>query len=244
MSSKYTTTQSKYSNTVSRRRFRKARTRYRRKLGKWRKMGRKANNSSMWNIAKATVKKFLNPEYKFDDNNSGGININDVDNATIYSPGVGISRGTSSDSERVGMSIKLTNFYMRGHMSWQSGGDAVQTVRLIILTDKQTNGALFSMSDLLADPTAGPVSIHSLKSLDRTRRFKIHYDKIFVLQQYNPVVPFDINLALATHLDYSGDADDITDLNERSFHIVIFSSQSTSNYPDMSMMYRLRYLDN
>ena len=198
--------------------------------------------NTMWNVAKSAAKLFLNPEYKVVNNSANAYAITDATSPIMYTPFQSIIQGTDNDN-RIGRSIKITNFHMRGNFIINSS--ATQTcIRVMCVLDKQTNGALFSLNQLIEDAGSGHRSIISNRDLEETRRFKVYHDQVYCLQKgIEEIVPFEFNVKPNKHIDYHNNSGTITGLREASLHVVIFSSEAV-NTPTMNMRYRGRFLDN
>lgn len=162
-------------------------------------------------------------------------------NTTLCCP----QQGTSI-ANRVGNKIWLHKISFRGQVDQNSITGLVPvaagTVRIVILQDKQTNGALYSASDVLGSGPSGQ-SIDSFQNTDSFGRFKVLKDYTFNLAQ--PAVAWD-----GTNLQHNGDAKslrftikfkkpilvkfnngnggDVGDIIDNSFHIMCAQSNDAN----------------
>lgn len=150
----------------SRRRFSKRRFSRRSRPGFWSKAGGYAMKALR--IAKY-VKSIVNVERKYID---FGLNF-----APGSTPIIGdfSTIGTGTDyNERIGNSIKLKSFYLRGVLTGGSGTTTYDYFRFMILIDKEANGSLPAALDILeySDFIWSP-----LNHVNGTR-FKVLMDKV------------------------------------------------------------------
>lgn len=216
-----------------RRRFRRRRFR-RRRYYKKSKQGLASKALSMaWK-----VKRLLNVEYKFHDVQTTGTAISTTPTITQLS---NIANGDTAET-RDGNSIKWTRFTSHGTLS--INGSATRSyVRMLLVLDTQTNGAIYSAGDILKDITADD-AIVSLYNLDNRQRFKILYDKVVKLAANTiSVRTFKINKKFSLRQIFNADAAAITSIPTYSLSLYFVSNEAT-NTPTLTMYNRLRYLDN
>ncbi len=86
----------------------------------------------------------------------------------------------ASENGRIGRKVTVRSIYMKGayHVRGTTQlQDIKQRIRIIVVLDKQTNGAALTMSDVLN--TNGTVDIDSFRSLVSTGRFNVLFDKTY-----------------------------------------------------------------
>ncbi len=114
-------------------------------------------------------------------------------------------------------------------------------VRIMLIQDKQTNGAIFALSDLLFDATIVD-NIVSPLNLNNARRFKVLYDKQHAVAANNRVVLRKKFLKLNIPVRYDANAGLITDLTQDSLALV-FITDEPSLVPVITYNVRLRFTD-
>ncbi len=118
---------------------------------------------------------------------------------------------------RVGNKITVTGILLK----YLQNANISTNTRVMLVQDKQTNGAIYVNTDLLEDASAQDI-ILSPRNSDFKRRFRVVYDRTH---------PFDVN-ARATHvvskffkmnipLRYDTNVGDITDLQSSSFSLFV-----------------------
>ncbi len=188
----------------------------------------------------AKTKAMLNVEYKCIDNTFSN---QAVDSATpIISEITNVAQGDTATS-RDGNQIKLTQvvinllFTLRG----------VNTgMRYILVHDKQTNGAAFTMGDLLAS-TGVQQSLVSALNIDNKYRFRVLADKKFTLTDSgaNKKVVKKIFIPnLNIRMRFDGITNSITDITSSSLALVLLSEDTGAASPLMSAFIRVRFVDN
>ncbi len=180
----------------------------------------------------------LNVEYKFHDTQLTGSN---VPTTAIINQISNIAQGDTAIT-RDGSQVKCVNLEI--HWRVRQHATATETaVRVLIVKDSQTNGAIYTIADLLQDTSIFD-SIVTRKNLDNMFRLHIMYDKVFFMSDSgNKNAYGSFNRALNQKLRFDGVAGDITDLASSSYSIVFLSDEGT-NVPDVSVFSRLKYVDN
>ncbi len=88
-----------------------------------------------------------------------------------------IAQGTT-ESERVGRKIRIASVHYRGHVTipfnGSTGAGGNDIIRMILVQDKQVNGATFLVLDYLET-----ADIHSFRNLSNVNRFHTLYDRQF-----------------------------------------------------------------
>ncbi len=116
-------------------------------------------------------------ERKFFDSTLGDVAVSA--SGTVQSSMVEIPQGTT-ESERVGRKIRITSVHYRGHITipfnGSTGAGSNDIVRMILVQDKQVNGAAFSVLDYLEASDH-----HSFRNLSNVNRFHTLYDRQFAI---------------------------------------------------------------
>ncbi len=114
----------------------------------------------------------------------------------------------------------------------------------MVIHDKQTNQAVFTLADLLFDATVAD-AIFSPPNINNASRFNILYDRLHTMA----INGNSANIARIVHKKlnlktrYDAAAGDITDLTQDSMALVFIGDQPT-NDPAVSFNYRSRFIDN
>ncbi len=185
------------------------------------------------------LKKLLNVEYKHHNISTNSTAITD---AGLITPLTNLAEGDTSTT-RDGGSVKWTSFQLA--YDWTINASATVTrVRLMIVQDKQTNQAVFTIPDLLFDGTIVD-NIYSPYNINNASRFNILYDKVHVLtiNGSNRSVYRKIHRKLRLKTRYDAAVGDITDLTQDSLALVMIADQTT-NDPILRFGYRGRFIDN
>ncbi len=185
------------------------------------------------------VARYLNVEFKFLDTQLTFENITTP--ATVIQL-TNIPQG-DTESSRDGSQVKLTRINVKYAISVSADG-ASNFVRVMLVLDTQTNGAIYSVADLLQDNTIDDNLVSAL-NLANKFRFKVLYNKVHVLSDNasNAKIYREIFKNLDLQLRYSDTSNTITDLNTNSLSMVFLSEQTTTG-PKMSFFARVRYVDN
>ncbi len=185
------------------------------------------------------LKSLINVEFKYHN-----VQLLDsaITDAGLITPLSLLSEGSTSTS-RDGGSVKFTSFRLA--YNWKISASATQTtVRVMVVHDKQTNQAQFTLADLLFDATVRD-ALYSPPNVNNASRFNILYDKVHALSSVgnNNNVVRVIHKKLNIKTRYDANVGDITDLSQDSMALVMIGSEVT-NDPTVSINYRSRFIDN
>lgn len=138
---------------------------------------------------------------------------------------------------RIGDTIKVD--LITCTMKWLIDSSAVYTTcRVMLVLDKQSNGAIFNVSNVLEY-----VNVASHREKNGRRRFYILYDKIFSLDPISKTsYVLHFTRRLNTILTYTGNLGTAADLTNKNFGIVILSDRATLQ-PTVDYYCRLRFTD-
>lgn len=222
--------------------FRKSR-RTTKKRGFWGKaMGHLGGFSSTAAMAGAALKaawklkKLINVEFKVHDISNAGNNI--VNTGTINN----LTNIASGDdmTDREGRSILLKSWQVRGQLRINVSAVA-STARLILFLDRDYLGALPAVTDVLASADINsPLNILTQAGT----RYKILMDKQYsVSNQGHQIINIKKYMRLHTHTRYKAlTAADASGL--RGQLLWLFIGNEATNYPTLTAMHRIRYIDN
>ncbi len=185
------------------------------------------------------VKRLINVEFKQLNIIGASAAVTD---AGTFTPLTNLVQGDTNIT-RDGSSVKFTSY--RLSYSLQISTSAVNTlVRVLIVHDKQTNQAAFTLGDLLT--TSGSVNnIISPYNINNASRFNMLYDRVHTLTTggNNAVIQRTIHKKLNLKTRFDANVGDITDLTSDSLMMIMISDQTT-NDPLAIFAYRSRFVDN
>ncbi len=185
------------------------------------------------------VKRLLNVEFKNHDLLQGAVGIPDGV-GTIFQL-TNIPQGDTGTS-RDGANVKITSIYIKGIMILSSSANST-VYRIMLVEDKQTNQAIYSTADLLAD-TGNVNSLVAPLNLDNQFRFNVLYDQLSVVDDgAKKSLPFKIFKTVNKRLRFDASTPGIGDLRSSSYSLLMISSEPT-NTPSMRFFSRFRFVDN
>lgn len=153
---------------------------------------------------------------------------------TIFCPSEG-----NDFNNRVGRRVRLMQIRISGWIycasqANQTAGDNACVIRLLLVQDKQTNGAQLNAEDVLNSSTAAD-AIDMFQNPAFFGRFKVWKDKKFILQNPNMswdgtnietnglMRPFKMNLKFKVPIDVhfnSTNGGTVADIIDHSFHVI------------------------
>lgn len=145
-------------------------------------------------------------------------------------------------SDRQGDSIKVTKLQMKYYI--EQGGSATQTqIRIMLILDKQANGALPSVGDFLLDASVDDQLV-SLLNLDNKFRFIVLYDRLITLSSSGTrTIGGKVFKKMQTHIRYSGTTNSTSNIQSNNYFLYIASNETSTN-PSITYMLRVKYVDN
>ncbi len=186
-----------------------------------------------------TVKSLLNVEYKFHTVTGQAVAISDTPASTQLTA---LSQGDTTTT-RDGSQVKFTSF--RFDYFLKAGSSSTKSLaRIMIVHDKQTNQTQATATQVLQDSTIVD-AIVSGYNIDNVSRFRILYDKVHSMSSTgdSAVIHRIIHKKLNLKVRYDANAGDVTDLTQDSIFLILVGDQTT-NDPNITFQFRLRYLDN
>lgn len=186
------------------------------------------------------IRKLINVEEKFIDNNFT-LSPDSVTGAVSYLTPV--PQGDDI-AQREGNSIKIQRFLAKGIVRWNSSATGPQAVRVLVVRDLQNPGATITVSDVLE--TIGTVSA-PFQQLDfinkQNGRFTVVDDQLFTVDQYNPIVPFEMNSAHDCHVFFRGGTNTVASAGNGAYFMLAVSDYAAT-VPVVISSTRLYFTDN
>jgi len=166
----------------------------------------------------------------------------------------GIARGDDI-SERIGRQVTIKSIEINGFVKPKApeAGVEPETVRIMVVYDRQTNGAALQVAQVLASAAPAANRVIVPKNLENRDRFLILRDMKFGLaagESVNfmaapKVVKFYQSLTLPMTFN-GGDAGVVADITTGSVYMILLSSAAVgdAHMPTAHMATRVRYSDN
>ncbi len=186
------------------------------------------------------LKSMINVEYKH--HNVQLLNTAVTDAGLISNVSFLTSTGNTSQ-DRDGGQVKWTSFRL-AYGIFISTSATKSYFRVMVVHDKQTNQAQFTLADLLFDATVFD-NIFSPYNINNASRFNVLYDKVHALSINGDSgnIYRVINRKLNIKMRYDASAGDVTDLSQDSLSLLFIASETT-NDPVIQFNYRGRFVDN
>ena len=102
-----------------------------------------------------------------------------VPTAGVVNPNLVIIPQGDGESERIGRKIVVTNVLVHGSINTDTT-DEGQQVRIMLVQDKQANGAVFNTGQVLAQ-----LSYQAFREMENIERFVVLYDKTITMTAGN-----------------------------------------------------------
>ena len=195
-------------------------------------------------LSNARTGGFVGRELKFMNTLRDGLARNTLANA-MFDNGTmlclnGVSQGTG-ESQRLGRRMVITSIQIKWQAKWQNNFSTGDGLRVLLVLDKQTNGAQMSASDALEASTAEVMSHRNLENVQRfsiLKDFTIH-DKNFS-HYYNGISSttqarhqhgqFIHKFKGGLHVNFTGTGATVADIADNSLHCVLLSTVDSSTY--------------
>ncbi len=185
------------------------------------------------------IKRLMNVEFKFIDKTDTNVTMDDGSGTHINV--TNLAQG-DTDITRDGNSIKVTSWLFRANITMNPM--AVLTFATVLLVqDKQSNGAVYSVSKLLKSVASGLSTISPL-NIDNKFRFRV-IKRWEVAMSASGKTDYILKFVkkMNMHIRYGSNNGDITDLQSNALSIVIISNEAL-NAPTITYYNRIRYVDN
>lgn len=184
------------------------------------------------------LEKLTKPEFKQHDYELKGTTFDDTG---LISQLTNIPAGTGA-SQRDGKTIHVKSIFMK--LIFTMAASATDTtIRILLVLDRQTNQAIYTLADLIHNTTSQDNLVSPL-NLDNGARFKIIIDKTFNLsdsQRANYFYKKYMRCSIPIRFDASTPS--IADLTENSLSLVLLTNESSVTVPDVRGSIRLRFID-
>lgn len=147
---------------------------------------------------------------------------------TILQPFTGIESGTG-ESNRIGRKISASTYHIKGQAILPTSTDGpVDRLRIIVVLDKQANGAAATLTDYLET-----TDINGFRRLENVGRFRSLHDKIITLNStggngtnYSGVIrDVKINIKIPVPVEYNGTAGLIAEIKSNNILVFIISEK-------------------
>lgn len=169
--------------------------------------------------------------------------IFNITNTGIIFEHSSLLQGTSSTT-RVGQEIRMKDFFMRYSLSLNAAATS-NNVRVIVFLDRQPNGAIPLVTDILQTAT-----YYSPMNALKAKRFKILCDDMYSLSANFPNKFKKCYLDLQKKLkgvdqrtEYKSNLGTPADFSTNII-CTLFISNASANYPTGEFYARLKYIDN
>lgn len=215
----------------------------------------------------ARVAGYLGIEKKFVDYNSGGV-INVSDDWNFHDPAAAscvnaVAQG-DGESQRDGKNYEMLSFHLRGRVKLKhidgaaDLNDSSHVVRVAIVLDTMANGSQGSATNIFLTAGAAGRNIHSFRNLEYSARYRVFWDKTFVLNtlaaaregttfdQGEVTKMFSANITIPkkyANVGTTGTTATVSVIQNNALHIVA-TSDSAASPSRCTLQYecRLRYI--
>lgn len=187
------------------------------------------------------VASLVNVEHKFKDVTYANSTISSTPTMTFIS---GTSQGDGQYGSRNGDSVKLSSVSLRGLVTL-NGGTAAKQVRVILINDLSSNGVVPNYYEVLDNSVFSNVYARYNPDFAGSR-FKILYDKRFLLDATMQSKTFNFYRKLVHHLKYKGSGDTVANASTGHLFVMVVSDDSPdgTNDPRVEFNTCIRYIDN
>ncbi len=166
--------------------------------------------------------------------------VDDSSDVIVINPITLIAQGDTSSS-REGAKVVYTSIQMK-YTFKQNTSATFTRCRIMLVLDKQCNGALFTAGDLLQTTAVGQAIISPL-NLDGAFRFKVLYNKVHTLSVDGSGVQYgEMFKKINIPARYSGNGGAIGDVLSSCLYIVHMSDEASLK-PKASYYTRVRFID-
>ncbi len=183
------------------------------------------------------IRKFINIEEKYVDVNSS-LNPDQSGGVACLSQ---LAQGTTM-STRVGNSVRVQKFTIRGRVAVNSTVTTYSTVRVAIIRDMEGQGTAPTAADVFETVGSSAAPRQPFDWLNR-KRFAVLYDLFLTVSpDMGSAREFVYDVELAKHVLYRGTTAAAASDGEGSIYIVALSDEAT-NTPSVSYTSRMTYTD-
>ena len=145
-------------------------------------------------------------------------------------------------SNREGTQIYVKSIQVRTRIEFNAGDATAGAIRMVLVQDKQSNGAAPNVSDIYSIPVLN--AIDALRNLNGRKRFKILSDNTWIVSQNGtPGYEYDIYLKKPITVQYNaGNTGTVADIATNALYLLICSDQA-ANGPYVAFYSRVRYTE-
>ncbi len=149
---------------------------------------------------------------------------------------VQISQG-DDDNNRHGLQVTMRSIAMRFHVAI---GNQDSCLRVILLVDKQSNGAVPTVADVLQITTGGTDVVTTPTNNDNKKRFTILSDRVRILiNGHSDLLCFPLRKKLTHKIRFDGVGQAIDDVVSGAVFLLLLSDQTTvANAPTVAVTSR------
>lgn len=184
------------------------------------------------------IKNLLNVEFKNHDVQATALALNTTGTITQLT---NIAIGDTTNT-RDGSSLKIVSLLFSYILRINSSATDSQ-FRIMLVQDRQTNEAIYTVGDLLSDTTINDVLV-APRNLDNGHRFSVLYDKLLTLSAAGRATSgHKFYKKMNLKIRYDNAAAAITSLTQSSLSLLVITNEPT-NVPSITFNIRLRYVDN
>ncbi len=185
-----------------------------------------------------SIKSLMNVEFK---NHDIAATTSAITITPVITQLTNIAQGDTTLT-RDGSSVKFVSISFR-YTLVQHASATSTFVRIMLVLDRQTNEAIYTDTDLLADVTVAD-AIVSPRNLDNGHRFRVLYDKVHAFSASGSVSQHGkFYKKLQLKVRYDAAAALITSLTQSSLSLFTVATEASST-PTITHRIRLRYVDN
>lgn len=202
-----------------------------------RKGPRRRTTKSAGVVALKKVNKVIRMQEKKFIDTSGSAN----QSSTVLITPLSLAGQGDTASSREGSKISMSSIQMK--YTWKMSEGATSTrARIMLIQDKQVNGASFSANDLLESSALGTAIISPL-NLDGAFRFRVLYNKVHTLSGEGSKVQYkEMFKKININARYSGSGGTISQVLSSGLFLLAVTDE-TSQTPNLSFFVRIRFND-
>jgi len=158
-----------------------------------------------------------------------------------------IAQGTTKN-ERIGNKLMLHAIRLKGSLIMPTSATSTNSwARIVLVLDKQANGAVPAPSDIFESTAAATTDLFAFQNMDNADRFQIIKDKRINIEpagygvqstsQAQVVKFFKMNHKCKTEIAYSSTTGAITEVKSNNYVVVLFSSAGSVTFTGKSRVY-------
>lgn len=186
-------------------------------------------------MAVRRLAKFVDTELHVDYGNFTLGAVPDTGSVTLISS---IAQGDDFN-DRSGSQLACRSLELRMHADRGTGNSAY---RMLVVVDKQTNGALATVVEILQAIPSSPFATTAFPNQNTLKRFTIVSDRLFMAERDNDEAKaYRWRVKLTHKIRYSGNGGLIGDIVGGSVLLVAISDQGAGGGPTLSVSTKLKF---